>query len=97
MRISGPEAGLIAMLLAIPILGIVVGGAVKILRPVIEAWSHKNLGGGELGADNLRGDVEQPRLEVDQLRQELADTHERLDFTERLLARGRDAASEAKP
>ena len=41
-------------------------------------------GGGELPEE-----VAALRREVEQIRLELAETHERLDFTERLLAQGR--------
>jgi hypothetical protein len=46
---------------------------------------------GKALADRLRGRVDAPQdpellAEVDALRQEIADLHERVDFTERILA-----------
>lgn len=43
------------------------------------------------GADlqELRAELAEMRQELDQVRQDLLETHERLDFSERLLAQGR--------
>lgn len=40
--------------------------------------------------EQLQGELDVLRGELDQTRGELAEVHERLDFTERLLAKGRD-------
>ncbi len=44
-------------------------------------------GGGDV--QELRIELTEMRQELDQVRQELLETHERLDFSERLLAQGR--------
>lgn len=63
--------------LLIPIIAIVCGTIVKVTRP--------KDGGAELPAE-LRQRLEALESEVGALRQELGETQERLDFTERLLA-----------
>lgn len=67
----------------------------KALAQWIGGWSHneskwieakmREAGGG------TSGDVDQLRAEVDELRGQLAEVHERLDFTERMLAKTREA------
>lgn len=55
---------------------------------------------GRALADRVRGRVASPGPdqqvydELDALRRELAEIHERLDFTERLLTQGRESGSE---
>jgi hypothetical protein len=71
--------------LAIPLLVIGLNGMQKVQRLRIE---ELKLRAGELGGDG--GAVEELRAEVDELRRELSEVHERLDFTERLLARNAD-------
>ncbi len=66
----------------------------KALAQWIGGWSHNEgkwieakmraAGGG------TSGDVEQLRSEVDELRGQLAEVQERLDFAERMLAKTRD-------
>ena len=67
----------------------------KALAQWIGGWSHneskwieakmREAGGG------TSGDVDQLRAEVDDLRGQLAEVHERLDFAERMLAKTREA------
>jgi hypothetical protein len=75
------DAGQIALM--IPVVAILSGAAVKIAK-IRSAGAHPP------GVDDS------PRLEaleeeIGQLRQDLTETQERLDFAERLLAKGRDA------
>ncbi len=87
---SGPSVGQLVAIMAgaIPILGILGWTAVRILSPITQAFGRRLAGhGGE--DDELRAEVEQLRAGVDEMRQQLIETHERLDFTERLLAQGR--------
>lgn len=61
--------------------------AVKIFRPLIEAWAARLTG---RGSRQLQADVDQLRdqvAEVDMLRTRVAELEERVDFTERLLTR----------
>lgn len=75
---------------------IVLRGPVgKALAQWIGGWSHteakwieakmREAGGGSTA------EVEQLRSEVDELRGQLSEMHERLDFTERMLAKTREA------
>jgi predicted nucleic acid-binding Zn-ribbon protein len=68
----------------IPVVAILSGAAVKIAK--IRSGADRDLGTME---DSPR--FEALEQEVGQLRQELTETQERLDFAERLLAKGRDA------
>lgn len=85
-----PSIGLIftALMGAIPILGIMAWTAVKILGPVGQAFAHR-IGGGSESHPLLEQRVDQLSEELDQVRAQLAETHERLEFAERLLAQGR--------
>jgi len=85
-----PSIGIIVVALmgAIPILGIMAWTAVKILGPVGQAIAHRARG-GDAGTPLLVQRVDQLSDDVEQLRAQLAETHERLEFTERLLAQGR--------
>lgn len=86
---DGPSVGqlLVVVLGSLPIVGIIAWSAVKILGPIGQALARR-LGGGADGA-HLEERVETLAQELDQVRAQLAETHERLDFTERLLAHGR--------
>jgi hypothetical protein len=75
---------------------IVLRGPVgKALAQWIGGWNHneakwieakmREAGGGSTG------EVEQLRSEVDELRWQLTEVHERLDFAERMLAKTREA------
>jgi hypothetical protein len=77
---SGPEV-------LIPITFFTSLASVFILRgPLGGALAERIRGQGAANA-RLEGEVEQLRHELDQVRQELVDTQERVDFAERLLAR----------
>jgi len=83
----------------IPIFGMITGtlmtvglifGVVKLMQgPVGIAISRRIHGHG--GDDDLRNEVAMLRDHVEQLQQELGEAQERIDFTERLLARGSEA------
>ncbi len=66
--------------------GIVVTGA--IVWGVVQGIKHRY--GGQLADPALGGEVAALREQVDHLQQQLVEVHERIDFTERLLTRGRD-------
>jgi hypothetical protein len=78
----------VAILGSIPLLGIMAWTAVKILGPLGQAFAQR-MGSGEAGAPLLEQRVDQLSEELEQLKAQLAETHERLEFTERMLAQGR--------
>ncbi len=94
---TGPSVGqlVVALLGAIPIMGIMGWTAVKIFGPIGQALAKRIAGEGE-GSHLLDRRVDALTASVDELRRELAETHERLDFTERLLAQER-APSQLRP
>ncbi len=89
---GGPPIGVIivAILGSIPMLGIMAWTAVKIFGPMGQAFANR-INGGASGGGNplLEQRVDQLTDELEQVRAQLAETHERLDFTERLLAQSR--------
>jgi hypothetical protein len=72
--------------LMIPIVAIVCGTLLKFAN--LRAAERRDGGGG--GGDTIAR-LEAMEQELTAVRQELAEAHERLDFTERLLAKGQDA------
>jgi hypothetical protein len=68
--------------LAIPVAAIVMGGLTKMWRLRVEE-ARLQLGG------EGSGEVQRLRTELDEVHRELSELHERVDFAERLLARGR--------
>lgn len=86
---DGPSVGqlMVVMLGSLPLVGIIAWAAVKILGPIGQALGRRLSGGSD--GSHLEQRVETLGLELDQVRAQLAETHERLDFTERLLAQGR--------
>ncbi len=74
------------MALAIPVSAIIVGGLSKMWKMRLE---EAKLRAGTLDS-SAESELAQLRNEMDQVRGELAEVHERLDFTERLLARNAD-------
>lgn len=73
--------------LAIPVSAIVLHGLQKIARIRLEE-ARLRAGAGEPGSP---GEMAALRDEVGDLRRELGEVQERLDFAERLLSQGRDA------
>ena len=86
---DGPSVGqlLVAVLGAIPILGIMGWTAVKIFGPIGQAFSRRIAGDGDSGLLERR--VDDLTAELDQLKHQLLEANERLDFTERMLAQER--------
>jgi hypothetical protein len=78
------------MALAIPVGAIIMGGLTKVARLRLEEAKLRQQGGGSGAAD----EVQELRGEVETLRRELGELNERVDFAERLLARGRDAGTQ---
>jgi len=76
--------------LSIPVVAIVINGLVKVAR-------YRAMGSGTEGGGELGGRVDALEQEVDILRNELADTQERLDFAERMLAQGEQQRRLAEP
>lgn len=72
--------------LSIPVVAIVMSGLQKVARLRLEEAQLRLQGGGSGAAD----EVQELRGEVETLRRELGELNERVDFAERLLARGRD-------
>jgi hypothetical protein len=90
---SGPSVGqlLVIMIGTVPILLVMAWAAVKILGPIGQALAHRVGGGGGRDQHQLEDRVEVLSQELDLVRGQLAEVHERLDFAERLLAKGRSA------
>ena len=83
-----------APLLIVTLLGAGMFGAVA-LGPIGRAIGKRILEGGSSGeADALSDDLNDLRLQSEDLRQALMETQERLDFTERMLAGGREKTPE---
>ena len=87
--------------LAVSIIALSISAAFVLRGPVgralaqwISGWSHNEAKWMELKAakDGVPlGEVEHLRAEVDDLQRQLAEVNERLDFAERILAKGRGA------
>jgi ribonuclease D len=72
--------------LLIPITAIVMGTMLKLAKVRLEETKAR---AGVL-PDGALAELDQVRGEMEQMRHELAEVQERLDFTERLLAQRRD-------
>lgn len=90
IRFVGPTGA--AGILGIGV-GVCAAFGVIALGPVGRAIGKRILGGGGEGAA-LEEEVHDLRLQVDDLRSALAESQERIDFTERLIAGGKDRAEE---
>jgi hypothetical protein len=71
------------------VLFVMIGLSVILRGPLGQAIADRVRGGAvDMGADpRVREELDSLRLEVDELRGQLAEAHERIDFAERLLAR----------
>ena len=79
----------------IPILAISVAGIMAVSRsPIGRAYARRLEGQGN---SDLEGQVQELRQDLDTVRRELAETQERLDFTERALAQVREAQRLPRP
>jgi hypothetical protein len=83
-----PEQLVVIMLGAITILGIIAVAAVKIFGPVAQAYARR-MSGGTRDQDLLAERIDALSQELEQVRGQLSETQERLDFAERLLSQGR--------
>lgn len=79
--------------LAIPVAAIIMGSMIKLKKLSLEEAKLRN---SSLGG-TAEHELAQLRAEVDQMRGELSEVHERLDFTERLLARGQEQSHLGRP
>jgi len=78
-----PQEGVVAIA--------VFGGAFWVLRPIAAAVANR-IGGEHRPSAVDAGEREQMLSELQQLRHEVGELAERVDFTERLLAREREVA-----
>jgi hypothetical protein len=83
------------MALAIPVAAIVMGGLLKLRRLRLEEATLR-VQGGDSGSPE---EVQALRNDLDTLQRQLSELNERVDFTERLLARGRtpDSSEPLRP
>lgn len=83
------------MALAIPVAAIVMSGLLKLRRLRVEE-ANLRIHGGQSGSSE---EVEALRSDLDTLQRQLSELNERVDFTERLLARGRnpDSSEQIRP
>ena len=91
MRVGG--AGGPGPLMIVAMLGAGMFGAVA-LGPIGKAIGKRLLDGGAEPDTDLRHEMEDLRLQGEDLRQALAEAQERLDFTERMIAGGREGPRE---
>lgn len=91
---SGPEFMMGAMVISIPLLAILSKS--EIGQAIADAIRHNS--GANKGAaarrelEQMRGELDQLRGEIDDVHAQLLESHERLDFAERLLAQRNDVA-----
>ncbi|MFI5234643.1 MAG: hypothetical protein ACHQXA_02940 [Gemmatimonadales bacterium] len=92
MRWAGPSGAV-----ALGSIGVLAVGAFSALAlgPVGRAIGRRIVEDGDLGAGALDQEVQDLRLQLDDLRHALTETQERIDFTERLLVRGGTPESDA--
>jgi hypothetical protein len=74
----------------IPILGTFFGGMIILSKTAIGSAIARRIG-GEVAGHDVEDRLLELRQDLDHVRQELAETQERLDFTERALTQVREA------
>jgi hypothetical protein len=96
-----PVIGVIGLALVIGVTIVLSGPVGKALAEWIRGWTRTDQQWMAMKAAKhgvaLGGDAERLLTEVDELKRRLAEAEERLDFTERLLAKDRDAQRLAPP
>ena len=101
MGAFAPAVGVIGLALVIGTTLVLSGPVGKALAEWIRGWSKTDEQWMAMKAAKqgvvLGGESERLLAEVDELKRRLADVEERLDFTERLLARERDPERLAPP
>src|SRR2546422_9150075 len=89
-----PAVGVIGLALVIGATLVLAGPVGKALAEWIRGWSKTDEQWMAMKAAKhgvvLGGDTERLLAELDELKRRVAEAEERLDFTERLLAKGRD-------
>jgi len=75
----------------VPVVFFIMTGLTVILRGPLGQALAQRLRDGAGGDPTLRADVDALRGELDDVRHQLAESQERLDFAERLLARRTEA------
>lgn len=92
--LPSPEFILAAVLASLPIVGVMVWGGVKVLGPISQALARR-IGGHADSGEDLRAELAELHREVGLLRDQLTETQDRLDFTERLLTQRKSPAPPA--
>ena len=96
-----PAVGMIGLALVIGATLVLMGPVGKALAEWIRGWSRTDEQWMAMKAAKhgvvLGSGAETLLAEVDELKRRLAEAAERLDFTERLLAKGRDTDQLARP
>ena len=96
-----PVIGVIGLALVIGVTIVLSGPVGKALAEWIRGWTRTDQQWMAMKAAKhgvaLGGDAERLLAEVDELKRRLAEAEERLDFTERLLAKDRDSQRLAPP
>jgi hypothetical protein len=101
MGAFAPAVGVIGLALVIGTTLVLSGPVGKALAEWIRGWSKTDEQWMAMKAAKhgvvLGGESERLLAEVDELRRRLSEVEERLDFTERLLAKGREGERLAPP
>ena len=80
------------MITGVLITGLLVIGVVRVMQsPVGIALARKIQGGVPEADEELRAEVTYLREQVEECQRQLGETHERLDFAERILSRQKQA------